>query len=171
MTRNYHILERRGLCMSIRRMEPDELKYCEIAARSHPIIIGASVISPFSTVQRYLSSSGILSCLKKDALVNEIKNGKRIQLNQSNYDTIEEEAKEEVEPEKKEEEKIIEAETTIEDSSTDVDDDVVSMSEEENKDEEEVETSITEEEVVEEKTETTTETPSYNTKNRKKKRH
>ena len=158
--------------MSIRRMEPDELKYCEIAARSHPIIIGASVISPFSTVQRYLSSSGILSCLKKDALVNEIKNGKRIQLNQSNYDTIEEEVKEEVEPEKKEEEKIIEAETTIEeDSSMDVDDDVVSMSEEENKDEEEVETSITEEEVVEEKTETITETPSYNTKNRKKKRH
>ena len=83
-------------------MEPDELKYCEIAARSHPIIIGASVISPFSTVQRYLSSSGILSCLKKDAIVNEIKNGKRIQLNQSNYDTVEEEVKiKEVEPEKK----------------------------------------------------------------------
>ena len=171
MTRNYHILERRGICMSIRRMEPDELKYCEIAARSHPIIIGASVISPFSTVQRYLSSSGILSCLKKDALVNEIKNGKRIQLNQSNYDTIEEEVKEEVEPEKKEE-KIIETVITEEDSSSIADvDDILTSKEEDNKDEEEIETStIIEEEVVEEKTETTTETPSYS-KNRKKKRH
>ena len=160
--------------MSIRKMEPDELKYCEIAARSHPIIIGASVISPFSTVQRYLSSSGILSCLKKDAIVNEIKNGKRIQLNQSNYDTVEEEVKiKEVEPEKKEE-KIIETVITEEDSSSvaDVDDnDILTSKEEDNKDEEEIETStIIEEEVVEEKTETTTETPSYS-KNRKKKRH
>ena len=158
--------------MSIRKMEPDELKYCEIAARSHPIIIGASVISPFSTVQRYLSSSGILSCLKKDAIVNEIKNGKRIQLNQSNYDTVEEEVKiKEVEPEKKEE-KIIETVITEEESSSVADvDDIVTSKEEDNKDEEEIETStIIEEEVVEEKTETTTETPSYN-KNRKKKRH
>ena len=155
-------------------MEPDELKYCEIAARSHPIIIGASVISPFSTVQRYLSSSGILSCLKKDAIVNEIKNGKRIQLNQSNYDTVEEEVKiKEVEPEKKEE-KIIERVITEEDSSSIADvDDILTSKEEDNKDEEEIETEIStiiEEEVVEEKTETTTETPSYN-KNRKKKRH
>ena len=160
--------------MSIRKMEPDELKYCEIAARSHPIIIGASVISPFSTVQRYLSSSGILSCLKKDAIVNEIKNGKRIQLNQSNYDTVEEEVKiKEVEPEKKEE-KIIETVITEEESSsvTDVDD-ILTSKEEDDKDEEEIETEIStiiEEEVVEEKTETTTETPSYS-KNRKKKRH
>ena len=160
--------------MSIRKMEPDELKYCEIAARSHPIIIGASVISPFSTVQRYLSSSGILSCLKKDAIVNEIKNGKRIQLNQSNYDTVEEEVKiKEVEPEKKEE-KIIETVITEEESSSVADvDDIVTSKEEDNKDEEEIETEIStiiEEEVVEEKTETATETPSYN-KNRKKKRH
>ena len=159
--------------MSIRKMEPDELKYCEIAARSHPIIIGASVISPFSTVQRYLSSSGILSCLKKDAIVNEIKNGKRIQLNQSNYDTVEEEVKiKEVEPEKKEE-KIIETVITEEEESSSVADvdDILTSKEEDNKDEEEIETStIIEEEVVEEKTETTTETPSYN-KNRKKKRH
>ena len=162
--------------MSIRKMEPDELKYCEIAARSHPIIIGASVISPFSTVQRYLSSSGILSCLKKDAIVNEIKNGKRIQLNQSNYDTVEEEVKiKEVDPEKKEE-KIIETVITEEESSSVADvDDILTSKEEDNKDEEEIETEIStiieEEEVVEEKTETTTETPSYNTKNRKKKRH
>ena len=160
--------------MSIRKMEPDELKYCEIAARSHPIIIGASVISPFSTVQRYLSSSGILSCLKKDAIVNEIKNGKRIQLNQSNYDTVEEEVKiKEVEPEKKEE-KIIETVITEEDSSSIADvDDILTSKEEDNKDEEEIETEIStiiEEEVVEEKTEKTTETPSYS-KNRKKKRH
>ena len=116
-------------------MEPDELKYCEIAARSHPIIIGASVISPFSTVQRYLSSSGILSCLKKDAIVNEIKNGKRIQLNQSNYDTVEEEVKiKEVEPEKKEE-KIIETVITEEDSSSVADvDDILTSKEEDNKD-------------------------------------